>query len=236
MILVRTLEVAMAKILIVEDDQNLVNMIVDWLEFERHTVEAVGDGNDAMAMLRAYSYDLVILDLTLPGMGGEQVCSEYRSGGGKARILMLTGKGAIEDKEAGFDAGADDYLTKPFHSKELSARVRALLRRSAEVVSETLKAGSLTLNTREFTVTQDGVVLQLAPKEFALLEFFMRHPNQVFSAESLLDRVWQAEGDASIDTVRVCINRLRTKLKADDATACVKTVFGVGYKLETERN
>jgi len=222
----------MAKILIVEDDLSLASMICDWLRFEHHLVEPVDNGDNALELMRSYTYDVVILDWAIPGLSGIEVCQQFRAMGGTTPILLLTGKGAIEDKEVGFNSGADDYLTKPFQAKELSMRVRALLRRSTAVTSDVLKAGNITLNAKDYRVTKNETQLQLAPREFALLEFFMRHPNEVFSPEALLDRVWASDSEASRDTVRVCITRLRHKLGTDSGTPLIQTVFGVGYKLE----
>src|SRR5579862_8845637 len=136
----------MAKILLVEDDLDLISRITKWLSLERHSVEAASNGQEALDLLRDVKYDLIILDWHLPGLSGIEVCKYYRSAGGKAPVLMLTGKTDIADKEAGLDAGADDYLTKPFNPRELSARLRALARRPAETLDDKLTAGDLVLH------------------------------------------------------------------------------------------
>lgn len=225
----------MAKILLVEDDMGLSRMVRDWLTFEHHLVETADNGRDGLDKLQFYQYDLVILDWELPEMTGIEICKEFRSRGGTTPVLMLTGKGTIGDKESGFEAGADDYLTKPFHMKELSMRLKALLRRGGTALQgDTLKFRDLVLEPTSHRVTRDGKDLQLLPKEFALLEFLMRHPNQVFSAEALLSRVWASESDTTVDAVSTCIKRLRKKVDMDGQSSVIKTVHGVGYKLESE--
>jgi DNA-binding response OmpR family regulator len=222
----------MAKVLVIEDDLSLSRMIKDWLTIEHHNIETVADGKQGLEKLQYYQYDLVIMDWQLPGMEGVQILKEFRSSGGITPVLMLTGKNTIVDKEAGLDSGADDYLTKPFHMKELSARIRALLRRPTVMVGNILTAGKFSLDPTNHIVTRDGAELKLLPKEFALLEFLMRHPNQVFSADALLNRVWASESDATIDALTSCIKRLRKKIDADGETSSVRTVHGVGYKLD----
>jgi DNA-binding response OmpR family regulator len=224
-----------AKILLVEDDMGLSRMVRDWLTFEHHLVETADNGRDGLDKLAFYQYDLVILDWELPEMTGIEICREFRSRGGTTPVLMLTGKGTINDKESGYEAGADDYLTKPFHMKELSLRLRALLRRGgATLQADQLKFRDLLLEPASHRVTRESKDLGLLPKEFALLEFFMRHPNQVFSAEALLSRVWASETDTTVDAVSTCIKRLRKKIDVEGQTSVIKTVHGVGYKLEAE--
>jgi two-component system, OmpR family, phosphate regulon response regulator PhoB len=144
---------------------------------------------------------------------------------------MLTGKDTIDDKEQGLDSGADDYLTKPFHLKELSARVRALLRRSASISGNVLEVRDLVLDPTAHKLTRNGAEIQLHPKEFALLEHLMRHPNQVFSAQNLLDRVWTSESNVGPETVRTCVKRLRQKIDIDGQESMLENIYGVGYKL-----
>src|SRR5262249_466480 len=160
-------------------------------------------------------YDMVVLDVNLPKLSGLDVCKQFRESGGSTPILMLTGKDAIDDKERGLDAGADDYLTKPFHLKELSASVRALLRRPNTFTGDVLRSGDLILETSTFRVSRDGEDIQLSQQEFALLEFLMRNANQVFSPEALLDRVWKSSSDVSPAAIRTHIKMLRKKLDKD---------------------
>ncbi len=223
----------MAKVLVVEDEHDLAGPIKDWLTREQHLVELADNGNDAIDKLNVYKFDLIVLDLMIPGISGMEVCRRFRSQGGLTPILMLTAKSAVEDKEAGLDAGADDYLTKPFHLKELSARVRALLRRHTQSTGTELKVAGLALDMLSRKVTLNGEEIHLVPREFSLLEFFMRHPNQVFSAEALLDRVWASDTLASPDTIRTYIKILRKKLGGEGKESLIRTVHGVGYKLES---
>jgi DNA-binding response OmpR family regulator len=223
----------MAKILLVEDEIDLAYPVKDWLMRDKYLVEISDNGIDALDKLRVYKYDLIILDWMIPGNSGIEVCKRFRENGGSTPILLLTAKSQISDKETGLDAGADDYLTKPFHLKELSARVRALLRRHIQSSDSILKAGNVSIDTLSRKVTVDGTVVHLVPKEYSLLEFFMRHPNQVFSAEALIDRVWASDTMASADTIRTYIKLLRKKLGNDDEPSnLLRTVHGVGYKLE----
>ena len=225
----------MAKILIVEDDKQLSELIVDWLTGEKHTPEPVYEGPEGLQRLKFYKYDVVILDWELPGLSGPEICNQFRQGGGQTPILMLTGKKEVTDKATGLDAGADDYLTKPFHMIELSARLRALLRRASVDVSRTiLSAGHISLDPVSRKVTSHGNEITLQPKEYSLLEFLLRHPNQPFSAEAILDRVWSSESDASPDTVRLQIMRLRHKIDADGKESMVRTIHRVGYMLVPE--
>jgi DNA-binding response OmpR family regulator len=225
---------AVAKILVVEDDLGLARMVSDWLKFEHHLVETANTGRDGLDKLRAYEYDIVVLDWELPEMTGIEILKDYRSHGGQAPILMLTGKNSLGDKESGFDAGADDYLTKPFHMKELSMRLKALLRRTTTFMGDVLQYKDIELNVSTHKVTRGGTELTLLPKEFSLLEFFMRHPGQVFSADMLLSRVWASEADTSIDAVSTCIKRLRKKIDIEGQHSVIRTVHGVGYKLSTD--
>ncbi len=224
----------MAKILIVEDDLDICTQVVGWLTFDKHTVEAVHDGKEGSDRLKFYQYEVIILDVNLPHISGFDLCKRYREAGGNTPILMLTGKTEIADKEEGLDSGADDYLTKPFHMKELSARIRALLRRSTKAVGNVLELGGYSLDTAKKQFSVDGEAVTLAPKEFALMEFFMRHPDEVFSQETLLDRVWSSESDASVYSVYTAVKTLRKKLTTDGKKSILSTVHGMGYRLESK--
>ena len=223
----------MSKVLVVEDDKNLSFAVREVLLLDNHTVEVVNDGSEALDLLRAYQYDLVILDWELPGASGIEICRQFRTTGGASPILFLTGKKSIDDKEAGFSAGADDYLTKPFNVRELAARVKALLRRPVAYSTDTLVVGPLVMQPTKFELTCHGEVVNLLPKEFALLEFFMRHPGQIFSADALLGRVWPNESDATPEALRQTISRLRNKIdQKGDKQSLIRTVINVGYKLD----
>ncbi|MBX9947767.1 MAG: response regulator transcription factor [Candidatus Obscuribacterales bacterium] len=224
----------MAKILLVEDDLEVCEVVSDWLTDEHYTIDVVNSGSEAIERLRFDKYDVLIFDWQLPDLTGIEICKRFRSKGGNTPVLMLTGKAEITDKETGLDAGADDYLTKPFHPRELSARVRALLRRSGELKPNVLTCGDIELDPQAFKVTKGGKEITLLPKEFALLEFFLRHPNQVFSPEALLDRVWSAESEASPDTIRVHITKLRGKIETEGQPSPIKTIHRQGYKWEMQ--
>jgi len=220
----------MAHILIVDDDEALAEMVADWLAHERHTVETVHDGIEAKQRIHLEQFDAVFLDWEMPGCSGWDVLSDVRSKGNNVPIIMLTGKSLISEKEQILDGGADDYITKPFHMKELSARLRVVLRRSAGSSTNTLKAGDLELDPRKHKVTKAGVVVDLQRSEFALLEFLMRHPNQVFSTETLLERVWGRETESSEEAIHSCVKRLRKKL--DQGGEVIVTLRGEGYRLD----
>lgn len=222
----------MPKILVIEDDSGLNRMIREWLVFERNDVDYAENGREGLEKLQCFEYDCVILDWELPEMNGIEVLQKFRSQGKPTPVLMLTGKSTIGDKEQGFDSGADDYLVKPFHMKELSARLRALMRRTQINVSQVVEAKGIRLDSGSFRVKRGDEDIQLLPKEFALLEFLMRHADQVFSAETLLNRVWSADSDATIDAITTCIKRIRKKLDREGLPSVIKTVHGVGYKFD----
>jgi len=222
----------MAKILLVEDDPDLANLIGNILHVERHTIETVANGQEALGRLKMFRYELVVLDWMLPGMNGMDICTEFRSKGGNTPILMLTSKSTPEEKETALDGGADDYLTKPFHPKELTARIRALLRRPQTVNAKSLQIGDIVLDAKTMKVYKNDEEIHLLPKEFSLLELFLRYPNQVFSGDALLDRVWASESAASVDTVRTYIKTLRKKIDSKGRPSLIRTVHGVGYCLD----
>lgn len=222
----------MAKILLAEDDTQLAALVEDWLKSEHHVVDHVETGTDAVDLLQASRFDLLILDWNIPGVSGVEVCNEYRNQGGTSPVLMLTGRDKIEDKEQGLDAGADDYLTKPFHLRELSARIRALLRRPPDMASNVIENGRLVLDVSACRLLKDGQPIELFPKELALLEFLMRHPNKVFSIEALQERVWSSDSEASPETIRVHIARLRSKIQSEGEKPFLRTVHRQGYMLD----
>lgn len=222
----------MPKVLIVDDDPRVRMNICDWLEHQRFDVEEAKNGMEAKEKLSAFSYDLVVLDWNLGDADGVDICRWFRLRGGTTPILMLTGKDMIKDKVTSFDAGVDDYLTKPFELLELTARLNALLRRGGMVApSRSVIQGGLSIDPSAHSAKIDGQELQLTPKEFDILEFLLRHPDQVFSAEALLDRLWKSDAEVSPDTVRVYIKRVREKLEKHGRGNMLKNVHGVGYKL-----
>ncbi len=193
-------------------------------------MEIVGNGQTAIDLLRVTEFDLIILDLLLPGLGGLELCKQFRASGGTTPILMLTAQTSIDSREKGLDLGADDYLCKPFALKELSARVRALLRRTTAAKTNVLVARNITLDLATRSVTSDGEAVHLEPKEFALLEFFMRNPNHVFASDVLLSRVWESDADIVPDTVRCYVKNLRKKLDQDEGPPLIATIHGLGYR------
>ncbi len=220
----------MAKILLVEDDAALAEVTKFGLESQGHMVQIATNGDDALVNLRVNKYDLVVLDWMMPDLTGIEVLQGYRGQGGKTPVLMLTAKTRLEDKEAGLDAGADDYLTKPFEHRELQARVRALLRRPTSLANTVLTVNGITLDPATCQVTKDGEAIKLRPKVYSLLEFLMRHQNQVFSADAILERVWLDDAMVSTDTVRAHFKLLRKSLGIKEGSI-IKTVRNRGYML-----
>lgn len=223
----------LAKILLVEDDIDLAVTISDGLSAERHTVETFHDGLDGEATLKMTEYDVIVLDWDLPGMTGIELLRKFRSSGGSTPVIMLTGKGEMAEKEQGLDSGADDYITKPFNLKELAARIRSVLRRPPLLQSNELHYGNLSLDPAKFRVTRGGEELRLLPRDFALLEFLMRHPSEVFSVDTLLARVWQYDSDATPEGLRVAIRRIRKVVDVSDdlSQSVIENISRVGYRL-----
>lgn len=226
----------MAKILLVEDDTELAERLEDWFSLENHTIEVVHNGEDAQQMLGSFEFDVVVLDWGLPGaLTGVDVCRNYRKGGGQAPIIFLTGKGDIPSREEGLDSGGDDYLVKPFDIRELSARVRSLLRRPKGILPTELVVQEVALRLEDRTVSFQGQSVHLMPKQCALLEYLMRHPNRPFGAKALLDAVWPSDSEASEDTVRTCMKTLRRQLGSLGKEELIKTVLGSGYLIEDKK-
>jgi len=225
----------MAKILLVEDDKELSRQVKEWLELNHHhNIEVSERGADALERLQFFAFDLVILDWSLPEMEGIDILRRYRDSGGKTPVLMLTGRDTIADIERGLITGADDYLTKPFDLREVAARVTALVRRKSSTYDQVLKVRDIELDTEAHKVFRAGTEIKLQPQEFALLEFLLRHRNDVFSVDALLQRAWPSEVDASPDTVRVCITRMRNKLDTKGEPSVIRTVHRVGYQINDD--
>lgn len=223
----------MAKVLLVEDDEDLAVTISDMLQDERHTVDIIHDGLDAMEALKTRTYEVIVLDWDLPSKSGISILREFRATGGGTPVIMLTGKSEIEQKEQGLDSGADDYLTKPFHLKELAARVRSMLRRPTLTNTGALTWGKLVLEPTKFEVSRDGQQLRLLPRDFALLEFLMRHPTQIFSTQALLDNVWNYDSDATPEGLRVAVRRIRKVIDGTDdlEQSLIENIARVGYRM-----
>lgn len=218
------------RILIIEDEVDLANVLAQGLRRQGYAVDVAFDGEQGCDEAMVNDYDLLILDLNLPGMDGMKVCRSLRASKPHLLILMLTARSRLADKVRGLDFGADDYLVKPFDFEELTARIRALMRRDSRVRNPLLQCGDLKLDPASKTVWHGKHRLELTRKEFAVLEYLMRHPDEVVSQEELLEHVWDAEADPFTNTVRVHVHSLRRKL-GDDA---IKTMVGQGYKISSE--
>ena len=221
-------------ILVVEDEQRLAALIRRVLVEERHAVDVALDGDTGLDLADSDTYDLVILDVMLPGMDGFAVCRQMREDGVETPVLMLTARGAVEDRVAGLNVGADDYLVKPFAMEELLARVNALLRRrkGALETSTELHAKDLKLDLVRHEVRRGNRIIELTAKEFALLEYLMRHPGQVLSRTQITDHVWRYDIDALSNVVDTYIHYLRDKVDKGHGVQLIKTVRGVGYKID----
>lgn len=222
------------KILVIEDDLELNAAIKASLEKQGYAVDGINDGEkgERHIEINHQDYDLIILDLMLPQRDGFEVCRNIRALGILTPILILTGRDDVNDKILALDLGADDYLTKPFSFEELSARVRALLRRPKEALTPDLTVADLALNTSTRKVTCNGKEVPLTLKEFSLLEYLMRHPNQVINRDQILDHVWDFEFNSFSNIVDVHINNLRKKLKVASKKNYLESVRGVGYRLK----
>jgi DNA-binding response OmpR family regulator len=224
------------KILIVEDEHKIANAIRKGLEQERYTVDVVYDGKEGFDLASSEEYDLIILDRLLPGMEGVEIVKQLRAMQIHTPVLLLTAKGQISDRVEGLDAGADDYLTKPFAFGELLARVRALTRRPKKTQSSQLRVGDLTADTQTYEVTREGKSIQLSSKEFALLTYLLRYPEKIITKEQIINHVWNYDADVLPNSVEVYIKHLRDKIDAPFTTGrLIHTVRGFGYKIGKEK-
>ena len=221
------------KILVVEDDRKVAGFIEQGLREEGYAVDVAPDGDEATMLAHVYEYDMLVLDVMLPKKTGLQVAAELRREGRKTPILMLTARDATEDVVRGLDAGADDYLTKPFKFDELLARVRALVRRGGASRTELLRYGPVELDRLKHKVKVDGKRLDLTPKEFQLLEHFLLRPEDVIRRTELLEKVWDLHFDPESNVVDVHVGNLRRKLREAAGTDLVQTVRGVGFRLQS---
>lgn len=221
------------RILIVEDDEVTAKALTTVLSNQNYVVEAVRDGQAGRELAEAFTYDIILLDVILPKLDGVSLCRTLRRSGHQMPILLLTGRDSTQDKAAGLDAGADDYLVKPFEPEELVARVRALLRRGSSTSQPVLEWGSLRLDPTSCEVTNEMHPLQLTPKEYSLLELLMRNSRRVFSCAAILEHLWPYEETPGEEAVRTHIKGLRQKLKAAGGAAdVIETVYGIGYRLK----
>ncbi|MBQ2705581.1 MAG: response regulator transcription factor [Agathobacter sp.] len=232
---------AKTKILIVDDDNNIAELISLYLTKECYDTQIVNDGEEALEAFEQYNPNMILLDLMLPGIDGYQVCREVRTKS-NVPIIMLSAKGEIFDKVLGLELGADDYIMKPFDTKELVARVKAVLRRYQPIKTTTtvptpaakcVEYPDLTINLSNYSVIYNGKQVDMPPKELELLYFLAASPNQVFTREQLLDHIWGYEYIGDTRTVDVHVKRLREKIKDHDAWQ-IATVWGIGYKFEVK--
>ncbi|MGE3512746.1 MAG: response regulator transcription factor [Vicinamibacterales bacterium] len=218
------------RILVVEDDRRVASFIQRGLEEEGHAVDVLAEGTGAAEQAAVVDYDCVVLDVMLPGRSGFQVLRDIRSRKPRLAVLMLTAKDALDERVAGLDAGADDYMGKPFALAELSARLRALMRRG-QPQETTLRIGDLEMDTLRRKVTRDGQPITLKPKEYALLEFLMRHSDRPVTRSHIIEHVWDIHFDSVSNVVEVHINSLRNKIDRGATRPLIHTVRGVGYML-----
>jgi DNA-binding response OmpR family regulator len=220
------------KILVVEDNRRIAQSIKSGLEQEKYVVDLAFEGTTGLDLSLSDEYDLIVLDVMLPGKSGFEMARELRSQHLSTPILMLTARDQLEDKVTGLDSGADDYLVKPFAFEELMARIRALTRRPRTSLSATLTVEDLSLDTVTFKVKRASQTIHLTKKEFALLEYFMRHPHQVLTKDQIISRVWSYDAQVTENTVEAFIKKLRSKIdKPFKTKPLLQTIRGFGYKL-----
>jgi len=222
------------RILIVEDDVKMAALLRRGLQEEGLAVDVAGRGEEALWIAEATEYDALVLDVMLPGIDGFETCRRLREGGVWTPVLMLTARDAVEDRVAGLDGGADDYLTKPFSFSELLARLRALVRRGSPERPSALKVGDLRLDPATRRVKRGEAEIELSPREFSLLETFMRHPGEVLSRFQLLERAWDFEYENRSNVIDVYMRYLREKIDRPFGVESLETVRGVGYRLRED--
>ena len=222
------------RLLLAEDEKTLSNALVTILKHNNYSVDAVYNGEDSIDYIETGVYDGAILDIMMPKVDGITVLKTIRAGGNKMPVLLLTAKSDVDDKVLGLDAGADDYLTKPFVTKELLARIRAMTRRQAELTDNSLSFGDLKLDRVSFELSSPSGKLPLTAKEFQIMESFMNYPSQIISAERLMEKIWGFDSDSEINVVWTYISYLRKKLKLLQSGVTIKAVRNIGYTLENE--
>ena len=223
------------RVLLVEDEPRIAGFIAKGLRERAYAVDVARDGEEALYYAGVNEYDLVILDVMLPIKDGYAICRELRGSGFRSPILMLTARDAVDDRVAGLDSGADDYLTKPFDFKELLARLRALSRRSTEIRPEVIQVADLTLNPENHAISRAGRSISVTAKEYALLEFLMLNQDRVVNREQIAQHVWDENFDPFSNIIDVYVRRLRTKIDAGFAEPLIHTRRGEGYILTAER-
>jgi DNA-binding response OmpR family regulator len=223
-------------VLVVDAEVDLVEAVARGLRREGYAVDVASDGAEALQKATVTDYDLICLDVTMPGMDGREMCRKLRADMSvevQPRVLMLTARDALEDRVAGLDDGADDYLVKPFHFAELAARVRSLLRRDTVPATAVYRVGDVELDDSRHLASRGDRELDLTAKEFALLRYFLAHADEVLSQEHLLEHVWDEHADPFTNTVRVTVGTLRRKLSAGDEPPFIDTVIGRGYRVRS---
>jgi len=225
----------MYKIGLAEDDNRIASLIKSGLEENGYEVTAVSDGRQAFSEFLKTGYDLLILDVMMPGMNGLEICRQLRKENIDIPVLVLTALGAVDDKISGFNAGADDYLVKPFHFRELLVRLEALLRRSyKEPGQPVLTFADVTMDTAGKTVTRNGVPISLTAREYILLELFMKNPNRVLSRQYIAENAWDINFDTGTNVIDVYVNFLRKKIEKNQGRRLIHTRIGMGYVLREE--
>lgn len=222
------------RILLVEDEVRIAQFIAKGLREQSYAVDIAPDGQQGLQAAAGHEYDLVILDVLLPVRDGLTVCRELRRAGFRRPILMLTARDSVDDRVAGLDAGADDYLAKPFDFQELLARIRALRRRPGELRPDVIRVSDLVLNTANHAVTRGGRNIRLTAKEYAMLEFLVLRRNRIVNREQIAEHVWDGDFEAASNIIDVYIRRLRAKIDAGADRALIQTRRGVGYLLAAE--
>lgn len=221
------------RVLVVEDEQRIADFIEKGLTESGYAVDVAADGEDALAWSDVVDYDVIILDVMLPKRDGIDVCRTLRTRGVGVPVLMLTARDAIDDRVRGLDSGADDYLVKPFAFAELLARLRALTRREPVLMNTLLRVSDLTLDTTTRVVERQGAAIELTNKEYALLEYLMRHPNQILTRSMIAEHVWNYDFDNVTNVIDVHIRYLRRKLDDPFPTRLIQTVRGAGYRISS---
>lgn len=224
----------MVRILVVEDEKRLAQIIKRGLEEAGYAIDSAFDGIEGQALAESTSYDLIVLDVMLPKQDGIKTCRELRKRKISTPVLMLTARDAVEDRVAGLDAGADDYMIKPFAFSELLARVRALLRRGAAAVTPRLAVGDLELDAATRTAVRGGRKIDLTSREYAILEYLMRHPGVLITRTMLEERIWDYQSDRLSNVIDVYIKKLRNKIDLPDQPSVITTIRGAGYRMDAK--
>ena len=224
------------RVLVVEDERKIADFVRRGLTEQGYAVDVAYDGEEALDWPAVAEFDVVVLDVMLPGRDGIDVCRTLRERGVRIPIILLTARDAVEDRVRGLDSGADDYLVKPFAFAELLARLRALARREPGVIAPSLDIGDLTLDTTTREVSRGGRLIEMTTKEYAILEYLMRHPNQVLTRSMIAEHVWNYDFDNASNVIDVHIRNLRRKIDDGFSTKLISTIRGAGYRISARRS